>query len=109
MLPNFAIRKQAMKVLHRIGMVSVIIFAFAAASAKANARDYYDVVGVQNYLQVHRHPGEDSYVLARIPPNASEIPGFPYRSEWVDGQEWILIEWNGIRGYVNRSYLEDSY
>ena len=96
-----------MKVLHRIGVVSVIIFAFAAASAEADASDYYYVIGVEHYLQVHRHPGEDSYVLARIPPNASEIPGYPNRSELVDGQEWILIEWNGIRGYVNRSYLED--
>jgi hypothetical protein len=104
-----------MKVLHRIGVVSVIIFAFAAASAEADASNYYYVKGVEHYfvkgvehyLQVHRHPGEDSYVLARIPPNASEIPGYPNRSEWVDGQEWILIEWNGIRGYVNRSYLED--
>lgn len=97
-----------MKVLHRIGIVSLISFAFAAPCAKAD--DYavsfsYYVVGVKNYLKVHSDPGEESEVLTRIPRAVSEVTGYPSR---VYGQKWILIEWNGIRGYVNKSYLEKS-
>jgi hypothetical protein len=104
MLSNFITNKQSMKVLHRIGIVSLIIFAYAATSAEA---DEYAVVGVQNYLQVHRAPREGSDVPVRIPRTVSEITGYPASSaESADGQKWILIEWHGITGYVNKSYVE---
>jgi hypothetical protein len=97
-----------MKVLYRLGIVILIIFAFAAAPARAQSTATYYVVGVQNYLQVHSDPSEDSYVLTRIPRAVSEITGYPSSAKWVDGQSWIRIRWKGINGYVNKLYLEES-
>ena len=95
-----------MKILHRVGIVSLIIFALAEASTRAGAADLFYIVGVQHYLQVHSSPGEDSRVLLRIPLAVSEIKGYSSSIVTVDGQDWMLIEWRGIKGFVNRSYLQ---
>jgi Bacterial SH3 domain len=65
------------------------------------------VVNVQanDTLKLRSGPGTSFRVLAEIPANETNITAFESDQIWDGDTWWCPVEWKGLRGYVNRSYL----
>ncbi|MBV8213900.1 MAG: hypothetical protein JOZ08_11860 [Verrucomicrobia bacterium] len=62
-------------------------------------------VNPNDTLKLRRGPGMRFGIVAEIPPNATDISAFDQDQVWDGDTWWCPVEWNGLRGYVSRSYL----
>lgn len=62
-------------------------------------------VALNDTLKLRSGPGTSFSIVAEIPANETNINAFSQDQIWDGDSWWCPVEWNGLRGYVSRSYL----
>ncbi|WML90499.1 SH3 domain-containing protein [Thiothrix lacustris] len=73
------------------------------------ATDVYAVTGVQigQFLNMRSDVGTSSAITARIPANGQGVVTTGEQRK-INGTTWAKVYWNGIGGWVNKSYLSPA-